>query len=210
MRPGRCITIRGGTQEARLACAAGIARCCSESGRTTVSFAGPWNSTGDPDPYNSYPFSSLVLVAREASLVYRRPGIEPAAFSAFSDISADLVLVDLPGHDMPGIALDKAAASEIGCLATWGFDADPLPRLDGLQAPVMLRILGAVPEPCHHREACPPNGMVSLRIGDSQIPLSGYPARVLSAVVESIVGTLHGAGAEGDIRIDLRRGWQRR
>lgn len=210
MRSGRCIAIRGGSQEARLACAAGIARKCSESGGTTVSFAGPWNSTGDPDPYNSYPFSSLVLVAREASLLYRRPGIDPAAFRTFSDISADLVLVDLPGHDMPGIALEKAAAAENGCLATWGFDSDSLPRIDGLQAPVMLRILGAVQGQCPDRETCPPDGTVSLRIGDSQLPLSGYPARVLSAVVESLVGTLHGAGAEGDIRIEIRRGTQQR
>ena len=101
MRPGRCIAIRGGSRESRLACAAGIARCCSESGGTTVSFAGPWNSTGDPDPYNGYPFSSLVLVAPEASLVYRRPGVDPAAFSSFSDISADLVLVGLPGTTCP-------------------------------------------------------------------------------------------------------------
>ena len=209
MRPGRCIAIRGGSRESRLACAAGIARCCSESGDTTVSFAGTWNSTGDPDPYNGYPFSSLVLVAREASLVYRRPGVDPAAFSSFSDISADLVLVGLPGHDMPGIALDAAAASESGCLATWGFDAVPLPRLDGLQAPVMLRILGVVPEPCRQGEDSPPDGTVSLSIGDSRIPLSGYPARVLSALIESFVGTLHGAEAGGDIRIDLRRGRQR-
>ncbi len=206
MRSSVYISLTGGDGEARRACAMAMARACSESGGMTVSYAGVWNSTGDPDPYNSYPFSSLTLVAPEARLVYRRPGADPSGFRSFSEIEADIVLVDLPGHDLPRVALDKESTGE-GCLATWGLDSEGLPRLDGLSAPVMVHLLSSVvsgegacsPRPCD----C--GAGTSLWIGEKKIPLSGYPRRVLEEVVKALAGTLHGVDAEGDIRIEVRR-----
>lgn len=206
MRSSACISLMGGDGESRRACAMAIARACSESGGMTVSYAGVWNSTGDPDPYNSYPFSSLTLVAPEARLVYRRPGADPAGFSSFSEIEADIVLVDLPGHDLPRVALDQEATGR-GCLATWGFDSADLPRLDGLSAPVMAHLLSCLisGEGACATRPCDFGDGTSLWIGEKRIPLSGYPRRVLEEVVKALAGTLHGVEAGGDIRIEVHR-----
>lgn len=204
MRPGRCIALRGGSQESRLACAVSIARTCSENGGVTVSFAGAWNSTGDPDPYNSYPFSSLTLTAPEARLTYLRPGTDPESFDDYAAIPADLILVDLPGHDLPWVALDAGSVSD-GCLASWGFDHPGLPRLDGLSSDVMLHLLEVSTGSGVLAGRSAPIGGVRLWIGGTPIPLSGYPGRVVSEVVMALVGTLHGAGAKGDVRIEVDR-----
>lgn len=204
MRPGRCIALRGGGQDSRLACAISIARACAGAGGVTVSFAGIWNSTGDPDPYNSYPFSCLTLVAPEARLTYVRPGADPASFDDYAAIPADLVLVDLPGSGLPWVALDESEASG-GCLASWGFDSPGLPRLDGLAPGVMLHVLGAAAGTAVRTRRSAPIGGVRLWIGETPIPLSGYPGRVVSEVVMALVGTLHGAGAKGDVRIEVDR-----
>lgn len=204
MKPGRCIALRGGSQESRLACAVSIARTCAETDGVTISFAGAWNSTGDPDPYNSYPFTGLTLVAPEARLTYVRPGIDPESFDDFTAITADLILVDLPGEGLQCVALEQGAAQD-GCLASWGFDSPGLPRLDGLSSGVMLYLLG-VPAGSYGRKGrSAPIGGVRLWIGGTPIPLSGYPGRVVSEVVMALVGTLHGAGASGDVRIEIDR-----
>lgn len=204
MKPGRCIALRGGSQESRLACAVSMARTCSDTDGITVSFAGAWNSTGDPDPYNSYPFSCLTLVAPEARLTYVRPGADPASFDDYAAIPADLILVDLSGADLPWVALDAGSVSD-GCLASWGFDQPGLPRLDGLSSGVMLHLLGiAAGQGCRTGRSAPIGG-VRLWIGGTPIPLSGYPGRVVSEVVMALVGTLHGAGAGGDVRIEVDR-----
>ena len=202
MKPGRCVALRGGSQESRLACAVSMARTCSESDGITVSFAGAWNSTGDPDPYNSYPFESLTLVAPEARLTYVRPGIDPESFDDYAEIQADLILVDLPGTDLPWVALDAGAAMK-GCLATWGFDSAGFPRLDGLSHGVMLHLLGVAAGTGGRMGRSAAIGGVRLWIGGTPIPLSGYPGRVISEVVMALVGTLHGAGAKGDVRIEV-------
>jgi hypothetical protein len=184
-----------------------IARACSDAGDAAVSYAGVWNSTGDPDPYNSYPFSSLTLIAPEARLTYRRPGADPAGYPVFSSIDAEIVIVDLPGHDFPWLAFD-AASTGPGCLATWGFDSEGFPRLDGLAAPVMAHLLSRlVPGGCCAAGCgggCAEG--TKLWVGEKRIPLSGYPRRVLEEVVTAIVGTLHGVDGDGAVRIEITRG----
>ena len=125
----RCISIAGADGQARLACATAIGRAL-ESGGCRVAYVANWNRSGDPDPYQSSPFSELALVSPEAGLVYRRAAA--GAESAIDSAMAGWVILDDIEDERavtvacsPGLSTGRVAA-------VWGFDSPSLPRLDAV------------------------------------------------------------------------------
>ncbi len=194
--------LSGGSQEDAFACASEIAVRLSGEGRR-VGYIGPWNRSGDPDPYHSHPFCGMALVSPEAVLLYRRPGGDTDGLHGA--IEADLVLV-APSPPGSGAIILGAGAGPAAGLASWGFDAPGLPDLSSLDGEGLSDFLDGLRAGTAHGGTACSGGCgqgLTLTCGGRDIPLSRYPERVLSAVVRAVLSTLHGVDGAEEIVIRM-------
>jgi hypothetical protein len=199
----RCISIDGADGQARLACATAIGQAL-ESGGCRVAYVANWNRSGDPDPYQSSPFSELALVSPEAGLVYRRSPV--GAESAIDSAMAGWVILD---------GIDDERAVRVACspdrvtgrvAAVWGFDSPPLPRLDAVdldRCAVESSLAREATAPCERtgagsgcRASCTAQGQagehVRVTIGGREIPLSEFPRQVIESTIKGLLSSIKG------------------
>jgi hypothetical protein len=204
----RTICITGGDAQARLACSTRIGQALLSGGRTAA-LVSQWNRSGDPDPYQSTPFSELALVSSEASLSYVRPGMKLEA--VLSVLRADWLVAD--GIELPGaprIACSPDAVDE-GTVAAYGFvPVGNIPVIPSTDAELSSFLLERTGESCASCETpCtaggPFEGKVTLRINGSLLDLGGFPARVLESTITGLLSSYRGYDDSGDIEIVIRR-----
>lgn len=199
----RCISITGADAQARLACATAIGRAL-ESGGCRVAYVTNWNRSGDPDPYQSSPFSELSLISPEAGLVYRRTAV--GAEHAVDSAMAGWVILDGIDYDRAAIVACSPDLVNSRAAAVWGFDNPPLPRLDAValdRAAVESALAGDAPAPCGRigtdREcsaSCTSTQQagerVRVMIGGREIALSEFPRQVIESTIKGLLSSIKG------------------
>lgn len=205
----RIICIAGDDAQVRLDCATRTGRALLSAGRTAA-LVSQWNRSGDPDPYQSTPFSELALISAEASLSYIRPGMKLDA--VLSSMRSDWLIAD--GIDMPGaprIACSPDAVDET-TVAVSGFDMEgggipSLPTSDSALAAFLLEKADLpYPGSAAVRAGEPGEASnVTVRINGSLLELGGFPARVLESTVEGLLSAFRGYDPTGDLEIAIHR-----
>lgn len=204
----RTICITGGDAQARLSCGTRIGQALMSAGRTAA-LVGQWNRAGDPDPYQSSPFSELALVSSEASLSYVRPGMKLEA--VLSVLRSDWLIAD--GIELPGaprIACSSDSVDE-GTVAVFGFVPEgSLPVLPSTDPELSAFLVDRTGESCASCDTpCssggPFEGKVTVRINGSLMDLGGFPARVLESTLTGLLSSYRGYDGSGDIEVVIRR-----
>jgi hypothetical protein len=204
----KTICITGGDAQTRLACATRVGRALLTGGRTAA-LVSQWNRLGDPDPYQSSPFSELALVSAEAGLSYVRPGMKLE--TVLSSVRSDWLIAD--GIELPGaprIACGPDAVDE-STLAVFGFDSgEGLPPLPAHDTELSSFLLEAVEESCASCDKpCPAGsgtaGNITVRINGSLLDLGSFPGRVLESTLEGLLSAFKGYESSGDIEVVIRR-----